>query len=246
MYNLMGAELYKLKKSKVFWICCALPIALLILFLGACVAFGERPTIADVFETMFSGMVCIAALVFCTVFSLEDYKNGAVKNIAGKGYGRGSVFAARYAVTLFGTFFIMLMAALITPLIWMLYMGVDGLNIQVLEEMCLYVGMQWAVGLGAAGFYVALCECSRSLGVALSVGLGLQLFMPLLTTPLDKLVEKWGFSVSEYVVFMLMQVSIPSTGFEKMFLIRSVLAGIGWIVVMGGIGLLHFQKADIK
>ena len=121
MINLLKAELYKLQKSRSFWV----SGALIVLFAVSIYLFyvllrdgmingmdqegaviqGELPAlgILDILRQIFANRnAVIFATIFVSLFVLGDYSSGAVKNFEGKGLRREEIYLAKFLVTEIG------------------------------------------------------------------------------------------------------------------------------------------------
>lgn len=245
MLNLLYGELYKLKKSRLFWICCVLCVAFEFFFFGCILPMQQDGSFLTAASEMICTIYTLTTLAFCTLFSLEDYKNGAIKNLAGKGFSRNVIFMARYAACLLGTVILMLLTVAALLAGGLLFIGAEMLTAQVLKQLFVFAGVQLLLNCGTAGVYVLFSEWSRNQGIALAAAVGLSLFGPLLAAGVDGVLERFGFGAAQYMVFVLAQ-GFPMEGYDRAFLLQTILVGIAWIVGTGLIGALHFIKTDIK
>lgn len=96
MNKLMGANLMRLKKDKIFWICAAMMAAI-----GATVALvagGSDPqgfTIDRVFF-VYAIPLEFACAVFCSLFIGTEYSDGTIRNKIVVGHSRLSVYLANF------------------------------------------------------------------------------------------------------------------------------------------------------
>ncbi|MGN0483657.1 MAG: hypothetical protein ACI4HI_08910, partial [Lachnospiraceae bacterium] len=118
--NLLCAEGYKLRKSKCFFIMCALSIAFMLLQFATMYIYktngakmieemGQQAETAMVREQVAlitnmgtmdvlqksigagsNSLIC--AVIFICVFALNEYGHGAMKNIVGKGYRKEQIY----------------------------------------------------------------------------------------------------------------------------------------------------------
>lgn len=96
MSKLMGANLMRLKKDKIFWICAALMAAI-----GAVVALvsgGSDPEGFAIDRVFFTYAIPLefACAVFCSLFIGTDYNDGAIRNKIVVGHSRLSVYLANF------------------------------------------------------------------------------------------------------------------------------------------------------
>ena len=125
MSGLFKYELRKLSKSKLFYICLGVLFALSLLsiaidllmsiamedielsasasdyFSETAISFlVERTNISVIASAINSSSLTMVAAIFIVLFVSEDYRNGAIKNVYGRGNSRANVFIAKYLVSL--------------------------------------------------------------------------------------------------------------------------------------------------
>ena len=265
MFNLLSGEFYKWKKSKSFVVCCVTMVAFIVLLCGmfaiadkiqkgeiangsagVVVADDMEPEISimDIEQSMFP-MACIFVASFVSIFVIGEYGNGAIKNIIGKGTARGKIFMAKYITSILAVMVILILMAVVTLIGGMLLFGTDSINAEFVKNLLQYVGVQLLLGAAYAGIIIAIGECSRNLGVGISVSLGVLIFADILFNGLDLLFYKTDFKPSAYWVMNLVS-ECPINGLNHDFMLRAGSSVIFWLVVSAVAGMFHFKKADVK
>lgn len=285
MFNLLRGELYKLRKSKSFIVCCLI-MTLSIFFIYGMVKYVENldttqpaqngvqaeneksagngvkfevevneektETVKEetnwiimMSETMLKGFIILFILIFSCSFISSEYKKGAIKNITGKGNGRGKIFLAKYMTTMIGTF-LMVVLAIITSLIGgIIFYGTDGVNGEMIKNLMIFTGIEGLLAMGISGVYAVISEFCRNQGIALGIGFGEILFQDAILLMLDKIFSKWDIQLSKYFIFSIVQ-EIPIDSFDEKIIIRAMVSLAVTIITVGLIGILHFKKTDIK
>lgn len=276
MFNLINAELYKLRKGKSFFVCCIIVIAFTLFTYGCLVvadmtqkgsidletassmgvhvevqegsAVEEGQTILetmgimDMEQMLLSTFLGIIIAVFVSIFVIGDYGNGAIKNVAGKGFTRMQIFLAKYMATVVAVFSMMIISAIVVFLGGLVVFNTDGPEV---KDLLIYVGLQSLLHVSLAGIMIMICDITRNLGICISINVGIYMFSGMLTAGLDLVLHKWDVSASDYWITDLIG-NCPIAGFENEFLIRAVAVAIAWAVIAFLVGNLHFKKADIK
>lgn len=201
--------------------------------------------ILDVEQQMFSNFAWIILTVFSSVFVIGEYGNGTVKNMVGKGYERWKIFLAKYIATTVTAILMLLIMAGATLILGTIFRGTDGLNREFYQNLCSYTGIQILFGAVLIGIVIAVSEVCRNLGAGIAISIGIISFSSLITAGLDLVFHKWNFKPSDYWITDLI-VNCPVTDIDKNFLIRAVITSVVWIVLIFGMGVLHFGKADVK
>lgn len=273
MSNILHGEFYKLRKNKCFYICC-LAIAVSVLFVFGILnmadsiqknetengSYGvtlsedqledensiwDQITIMDMEQYMFGNFAAIIAAVFTSIFVIGEYGNGAVKNIVGKGYARWKIFAAKYISTITAVILMMLIMTAEVWLCWIAFRGTKELTGEVYQNMFKYTGMQMMFSVVLIGIVIVVSEVCRNLGAGISIGFGIIVFSPLVADGLDLLFHRWEISPSNYWIVSLIQ-NCPLTQMGNKFVIHAVITSIIWFLLSLTVGIVHFQKADIK
>ena len=271
MFNLLSGEFYKWKKSKSFKVCCVITILFILFMYGSFlmadqVQKGEMENgtagvvveteaqsesildsigILDVEQIIFGSAAGIVTAVFVCIFVIGEYGNGAIKNIVGKGTSRTSIFLAKYIMAMIATIVLLLIIGIVTLVCGLFIFGTDSITAEFIKNLCQYVGIQVLLGAAFAGSIVAIGELSRTLGVGISVSLGVYMLASTLFSGLDLLFHKVDFRPSEYWVANLVT-DCPLNDISGDFMSRVVIAVVFWIVVSVAAGMLHFKKADVK
>ncbi len=275
MSNLLSAELYKLRKGKSLFLG-LLVVAGLVLLLyisllmvdriksgemgngtGGVIVFESSETmtgelgaesmmqevgIAGVLQQIFSGHFSgLILAVIVSIFVVKEYGTGAIKNLVGKGYSRSTIFLSKLLSTILLTIFFHLAAATIgIP-----FLGEEGLSMTNWMDVALYIGLQLLFEITAAGVFVLIGELTRNLAAAIAVCIGVLLFSTSLTALLDLLCHRIGFQPTNYWFLDLMS-NCPLSEFEAEFVGRSVIVSMVWFVLAAVLGVIHFQRTDVK
>ena len=206
----------------------------------------QKIGIAGVLQQIFSGhFVGLILAVIVSIFVVREFGTGAIKNLVGKGYSRSTIFLSKLLSTVVLSILFQVAAAMIAILIGIPFLGSEGLSIINWTDIAIYTGLQIRFGITAAGIFVLMGELTRNLAAAIAVSIGVLLFSTSATALLDLLCHQVGFEPTKYWFLDLMS-SCPLTEFDTEFLVRSVLVSIVWFVVAAVLGVLHFQRADVK
>lgn len=206
----------------------------------------QKIGIDGVLQQIFSGhFVGLILAVIVSIFVVREFGTGAIKNLVGKGYSRSTIFLSKLLSTVVLSMVFQVAAAMISILIGIPFLGSEGLSIINWTDIAIYTGLQILFGITAAGIFVLMGELTRNLAAAIAVSIGVLLFSTSATALLDLLCHQIGFEPTKYWFLDLMS-SCPLTEFDTEFLVRSVLVSIVWFVVAAVLGVLHFQRADVK
>lgn len=106
MNKLLRFEFRKLIKAKSFYVCSIIAAVMTVLSINLANALAAEGVGSFTFNGLIkaslnNGMVMTLMAIFTAMFVSEDEQSGTLKNIYGRGYSRGNVFAAKYIAGLF-------------------------------------------------------------------------------------------------------------------------------------------------
>ncbi len=276
MINLLNGEWYKLGKSRSFLVCCICIVASVCLLYGMLFLVdevqkgnvengtagvfvtvdGQEPlsgqsvfesvTVGEILQNIMVVFVVLISGIFNIIFVVGEYGNGAMKNLAGKGYSRGKIFAAKHMVCMLTTEIMVLLSAILNYALGCIFIGKACLEGAVLKDYVIYVLLISALVVAINSIIAVISEISRSLAVGIVVvvcvagGISSLLF-----NALDLLLHNFSVQPSSYWLTNLME-ECPVSGFETEIVLRIVISVVVWFGVSFAAGMWHFHKADIK
>lgn len=269
MYNLLNGELFKLHKSRSFFVCC-IAVIIFIIFMYSCLKLAdeqqkkettkaetgvlvveaeaeEKLEIIDMEEVMLSAVAGIFLSIFASIYVTGEYGDGAIKNIIGKGFAREKFFFAKYVATILAAVIMFLMISLVTLLCGLLFMGTKGLNAEFVQSLCKYGGMQLLFEIAFVSLVILVGEVSRSVGISVSVSLGLIMLAQFIFIGFDAILSfiNIDFKTSDYWICNLIS-GCSISGIDRGFVMRGLAAAVFWIVTALAAGVFHIKTADVK
>lgn len=249
--NVLKEDFYRLKYSKTLWICLSVSAAFAVL-----IAFFTKlaVTIADEFmpgnftispenvggSVFLSVSVPLFVMIFAAVMVAGEFGAGTLRQILASGANRISVYFAKFlkvlvvSVWTFAAVFVF--GYLTALLIW-------PSEPDLLGMMFCNLGFQLLSLAGFCSFYVSLAFLLRSIGGVIGVGIGINMFVSLLSQ----------FSVSgALTVVNKLTISgavenitnvLDPTVSDVMF---AVFVPIGYVLLFGIVGMLNFVSRDVK
>lgn len=261
----MSSELYKLKKSKSFFVSGILT-ALFVLFIyifytltvsgmlnmpgeeGATVL--ERVPYQGILEILRQTYANSNAIIFVTIFVclfvLGDYSGGAIKNLVGKGARREEIFLAKFLVTEFGAVVLYLVAALTVLLGGIVFQGTEQLTGVFFESFVSYLSLQILYLTAYTAIITTVCEMTRNTaGILISI-LGILLFSTVLFEGIDLMLGTLGvhLELSRFWITTLIA-GCPVTDISARYVVSSGLTAGVWLIVALTAGILHFSRKDV-
>lgn len=217
MLNLMRGELYKLFKSKCFYVCSIVLVSFVLLMYGmfslvdmvekeeAAMAGSTGITVSvesnmsqqastweqtgplDTTQMMFCSMGSLLIAIFASVFVCGEYAGGAIKNIVGKGYGRATVFLSKYFSTVVGAVIMELIMVASILLCELLILHGNRLGGEFFAELMEYMAIQLMLAVAQTGIIVMLNQFLRSLGAGIAVSVCLIMLYSMVTALINAL-----------------------------------------------------------
>lgn len=274
MLNLLSAEFLKLRKSKSFYVCCILMVILTFWIYGMLMiaekinqgeisngtagvtvsgealeesenSIKEAIGMLDVYQQIACDLAMLVTIVFTSIFVISEYGNGAIKNLAGKGYGRGRIFLAKYFMVEIASVVLFLICAASVLIGGCVFYGTGEINGAFLKSYTVYTLFQMALAMVFNGIIATVGEVSRNMGIGITAAIGILSFSSLFFNGLDLALHGLGLRPSNYWITELM-INCSFTGADAEFVRYFVIASVFWTAAAVGLGLLHFKKADIK
>lgn len=274
MLCLFRGESYKLKRNKSFYVCLASLAAFILLIYGmlllvdgisrgsmengtgGVMVSGEmieegdsiwnNVGILDVLEQVFSGNgFFIILAIFVSIFAVREYGCGTVKNIVGKGYSRSVIFFTRLLAVNFAMLVLLAAGLCITLLCGLVFMGKGAFSGSFWQDLAGYMLVQALLSIALTTVLAVVSEAVRNLAAGISIGIVVTTFFGLFLDGLDLLFAKSGFTLSQYWLVNRSS-ACPIDGITAGYLGETLAVALAWFLLAAGLGLWHFQKADIK
>ena len=255
MLNYMQAEIGKTLKRKYFWI--TILITLGCAFLG-CIGFikmnaqglnGERLAMEHFMEigTMVFPAASFMLVVFVDMITMEEYKNNTIKNIASSGLSRVKIYMSKNIEII-----LVAVIAFIILLSGSLLMAYMMLGINSTEtfskglQMLLFKGTCSAfIWMGALSMLHFISSFIKNGTAASLLYVALMLFFDKALNLLAHLISPIFEKINQIWLMTRLYVIADMSEGNIEVLIQSVLIGIGYMIVFGGLGSYLFRKADL-
>lgn len=253
--NIIKSELYKLKKSKPFWVCllvCVFMAVLLPFALLQGVNSGDPDfqglSLSAVEVLCFSfGMpiLTMIASIFTSIFVSGEFHNGTMKNYVSKGMNRGKLFLSKFGVSAFA---VTLMAIVYIPanlIAGTVFLGFDPNGVFNIATFVFMILAVWLLMMAYTAVFTAVGMTLRSSGASIGVNICLVSIFPTLLSAIDFIFSSLGFSVSKWWIDANISAVATMTP-ESGAVLTGVIVGAIWLLIgiVGGTAL--FQREDIK
>lgn len=256
MVNLIRMDLYRMNRSKSFWVCLILAFALALsvtpvikllsvlarLLTEEADVFPASAKLSDIIGNPFPILNAMLAMLSACSFFYADVENGYIKNIAGQMPKKGFTILSKF------------LAIIPHNLLFML-VGVVGnlLGSMLFQKIAFDGGVAGSLGVFALKFLFIQSLCavlllvtssfrSKSLGAVLAVlfGMGLlSLIYLAIDAGLSQLLPNMKFSLSEYMPDQLLRASAPKA-------LDAILVSAVTTAVFLPLAIRVFDRRDVK
>lgn len=265
MGKLLNFEFRKLFRQKSFYICGAVFIAIIlisVITMNALLTFSNSMVEADgvtmtliddsvytglymLMSAFSSGNFSIILSIFTTLFICGDYTNGTLKNIIARGYGRVSIYAAKYIVTLCATTIYSVLGWLISFLSGSAFWGVgtlpDGTGA---GDIILILFVQLIGAYAYASLFFLISALLKKAGGAIALSILGPTIISMGVSLIDALIQNKSISFSDYWLDTCFT-ELESTSVASDIITRCIICFLVYIVFFTAAGHFISRKSEV-
>lgn len=261
MSKLLRSDLYRLFKSKSFYICSFIAFGLFILNL--CIAYwasnidtgnGEMLTnllpkdgISYALGAFANGNVQMILAIITGIYITADFAHGTMKNVVSKGFSRIQIYVSKLITMIVAVFIIILATFIVGTIGATIVSGKLGdFSADSVKHIAGVVGIEVLLNTALTSLLVFVGMLFRNLGGTIAFNiLGVMSFGPLIFSLLELLVKNkikfTEFSLSNNIMFYISNDSISGSDY-----LRSVIVALVFFAISTGLGIFAFLKTDVK
>ena len=242
MGKLIGFEFRKILGMKALYFC-FLIVALIIVF----TANLTKSLMGDYFDP--SSMIPLSIVdtsftmilgVLLAIYACDDYSNGTIKNIYGRGYSRFSVYFSIYFVSLFISIVMAVLCFVITYLFGLITTG----HVELTTEMFQSIGLQLVAIMGFHAVFFALATMIGKSGGAVAVNLLGPTLLFLLLDLVLSLLKVDNFTFSDYWLGSVIN-DLAYDEISRELIIRSLIISGSYTVVFTLMGYFVSSEKEM-
>lgn len=253
--NIIKSEFYKLKKSKLSWIClivCAVAACIIPVAVKQAIAMGEHEfeaaaggAINALFFSLGMPIFTLVCALFTSIFVSSEFHNGTMKNYVSKGFDRKKLYLSKClvcAVAVTAMFLVYVLLMLASGSIFLGFAPAGTFKGGVFVGVMFII---WLLIMAYTVVFVAMGMQLRSNGAAIATNICLVAILPTLMSALDYLFKFTSFKISQLWIggnLSAIATMTPTTG----NIISAVIVGVAWLLLAGIGGMFLFKKQDIK
>lgn len=197
--------------------------------------------------SFFAGNTTLLLAVLVSLFVGSEFNNGTIKNIASRNYSRGKIYLSKLIVCIItGVVFTLIYAAVSTAVSSALW-GFGDISAGYWPEFFKAAGIELLLGSAFVSIFVMFSMLIRQNGGSLAANICFLEFISLLVMLGEMLLKKLFHitaTLSDYLIDTNM--SAVSAGLTRATAIRSVTVAVCFLAAAAIIGIVSFQKRDIK
>lgn len=262
MSRLLKADLYRLFRSKSFYVC-TLVLTLLLcasaylvdwtytLQENAQVSIQTTNLLQDGISYglwVFSGGDShIFMAIFIAIFIASEFSHGTMKNIVSKGFPRYQIYLSKLITMTAFTFIMTMIAFLITTIAATLLTGVFGkLTWTYVGQILRMIGVEFLLHTALTSLFVMISMIIRNTGGAVATNIIGVITIGSLIYKMLELLFRNTIMFSEFGlrnnILLYFQNLTPAVN----DIIRAICVGVGFLLVTCVIGMLSFENMDVK
>lgn len=255
--SIIKSELYKLKKSKMFYICLILCAALAV-FLAFVVKMGvaTRGTedIAAIAETISAvslleltlGQAFLPTIIaiFVSIFVSGEFHNGTMKNYVAKGFNRSRVYLSKLFVCSMAVLMMYIahvVSAFVTgTLLW----GFDPYGVATFSNVATIILSEGLLLIAYSSVFIFTSMWLRSVGASIAVNICMVSLLPTFLMAINYIIGD-SITLSNYWISGNI-IALASLAPESGAVLLGIIVGLCYLVGGTIVGNVLFKKVDIK
>lgn len=202
--------------------------------------------VMDMMQQVFSGDVITTILaIFISIFVIREYGSGMMKNIAGKGFPRSSIYLSKLFASALAAVCMALIGMIGTLLAGRIFIGAGAFAGDFWKNLLIYGALELLMLLSLASIFVCIGEMVRNLAGGISIGIGIAVLPDLLLNVID--MQFAGSATTPSAYWLVTRMShCPFEGFTAGYAAETMLVAALWFLLSTGLGIWHFYRSDIK
>ncbi|KMZ55229.1 ABC transporter permease subunit [Dorea sp. D27] len=197
--------------------------------------------------SFFAGNTTLLLAVLVSLFVGSEFNNGTIKNIASRNYSRGRIYLSKLIVCVItGVVFTLLYAAVSTVTATALW-GFGDVGAGFWPDFFKAAGIELLLGSAFVSVFVMFSMLIRQNGGSLAANICFLEFISLLVMLGEIIIKKLSgrtVTLSNYLIDTNM--TAVSSGLTRTVAIRGITVALCFLAAAAIIGMVSFQKRDIK
>lgn len=265
MTNVIKSDLYKLFRTKSFYICGL--IAAVLSAIGVLLTpnaiklmYGIEMTYSELKELGFNGLqvirdgigvISLLLTIMVSIFISSEFSFGTMKNIASKGISRTSIYLSKLTTIAFSTIAYMLLCGGVAFAIGTILWGPGEFNKEVWQNLFRMLGLFLFAQIAFQSIFVMLGFLIRHTGGVVATNLAITLIFPqtiikLIQFCVNQIFKDKAIFVDDYWVGTYLTSFGTMEQIFKQTLETGIIVCFSYLVLSTVIGIINFNLRDIK
>lgn len=251
MLNLLGADFYKLRRSKSFWICLGILVTIVAYVI---IDFSSSAHIKEQFspstfhwiymffyeKSFFPYFVPLFQAIFITMFITSEYSTGTIKDSVSLGFSRTKIYMSKLITVSIGSILMMLVATFFIVITSIFVFGIYGsfsmYDLILLARMIL---IQFLLYTAYASIFLMIAFLIKNIGGTMAFGIFFSLIIGSLGTLFGD-----GYLARILLLKNFSPTAVPHP--QAVDIRIGIAVGLAYLILCSGIGGFIFKKQDIK
>lgn len=207
----------------------------------------EELTASSQMVSFFAGNTPLILAILISLFVGSEFNNGTIKNMVSKNYSRTKIYASKLITSCAAAIFFALVSAAASAVTATALWGFGETPDGYWAELFASAALELLLLCAFVSIFVMFAMLIRQNVGALAASIGFLEFFYLFVVLGEALINKifdQDLALSNYLIDANM--STIAAGLNHTVVTRSLLVGLGFFAVAAAIGLISFQKRDIK
>jgi len=231
MNRVLSYDKFKLQKSKYWWICTLIAIAMntigiIVLKNGMKYLGGSKSLPFDAYRSITSPVTFLLAIIIC-LFVGTDFKTGTIKNIASKGIHRHEIF-----ITL----------SVLAGIVSIILLTNTSIKGKEFAELIKLTAISFVAVCAFSSLFNLISFTFKSSGISMAISIIFIMLSEIVISLLEVLLKIKNLKIYFPNFISTITVSGASSKTVTTFIISMIV----WIVVCSGLTILIFKKQEIK
>jgi len=265
MPKVLAADFYKLARSKAFWICSAVGVAISILMVVAMKAminhalsggagtrgYQEGQAMAQSASAVWAitqflpqNFIIVLAGVFAAIFITAEFGYGTMKNTLSRGAERLHVFASKFLISTLAALVMFALSLLALVIAGSIAWGFDPQGAVSAGGFAAMIGLQALLLVGFVALFTFLGMTIRSTGGAIATNIIAVMMVSTLLSALNALFSA-TLDFSSYWLGGAVS-TLATTSLVTRDVVRGIIVALVWGVVSLVAGGWLFRRQDVK
>lgn len=262
MLRLLRSDLYRLFRSKAFYICTGIATFLVVISIiimnwsygvissnnagTVTVSIPFKDGISYGLSIFSGGDVHLFMAIFIAVFITADFTHGTMKNVVSKGFDRLKIYLSKYVTMMIASFLMLLVLFLASTISGTVVLGSFGDFTGVLVgQMLRMIVIELLLHAALTAVFVMVAMAVRNIGGAIAINIGITMFSTMIYQLIDMLSRNKthfvDYGLRKNITMYMNNMAPPNDD-----ILRSIIVAVVFLAVTLAAGMAVFKNTDVK